>query len=492
MGQRLELMIFQNLLFNEEYTRRTLPFLKEEYFNTDATDKVLFRTIQSYVLKYSNLPTVAAIDIELSERNDITEEQYTAATAMLKAVEKRNKQVPADDMNWLIDSTEKFCQDKALYNAITQAISIFDESTRKNAAKKDSIPSILSDALGVSFDSHVGHDFLENAESRFDFYHRKEERIPFDLDYFNRITNGGIPKKSLSICLAGVHVGKSLFMCHCAAANLSNNSNVLYITLEMAEERIAERIDANLLNVQINSLLELPKETYLKRMNALKKRVKGKLIIKEFPTATANVNHLRALLEELRIKRAFTPDIIYVDYLNLMTSTRFTNAATANSYSIVKSIGEELRGLAVEYNLPIVSATQVNRTGFQSTDVGMEDVSESFGIPAIADFFFALISTEELEEYNQIKVKQLKNRFGNVSTNRSFVIGVDRSRMRLYDVEQEAQDELIDNKDTNVFDKATNNAFGRVKPSSWEEFNNSNNNNNNKHKKKRFDTITMD
>jgi len=439
--ERLESIILRSLLYNEEFARKTLPFFKDEYF-TQFTDRVVFQEIRKYFNKYSNPPTKEAVIIELGERNDLTDENFQSTTELLKEVEESYEKNDKENLSWLLERSEKFCQDKALYNAITESIGIFDE-TKESSFTKSAIPTILSDALSVSFDVHIGHDYLDNSMERFEFYRRKEEKIPFDLEYFNKITAGGLPRKTLNIALAGTGIGKSLFMCHMAANCLSESLNVLYITLEMAEERIAERIDANLMNVTLDALKELPKEVYTKKIDKLKNKIKGKLIIKEYPTATASVNNFRALMNELKIKRGFIPDILFMDYLNLCTSTRYQNNISAGSYFVVKAIAEELRGLAVEWNIPVMSATQLNRAGFMSTDVGLEDTSESFGLPATADFMFALITTEELEEHNQIKVKQLKNRYNDLVKNRNFVIGIDRAKMRLYDVEEEAQKELI-------------------------------------------------
>ena len=440
--ERIENTILRNLLYNEEYARKTLPFLKDEYFS-QFTDKAVFQEVKEYFEKYSNPPSKEALIIELNDRNDLTEEHFTSTTELLNDAEQTHEDgKDTEDISWLLERSEKFCQDKALYNAITDSIGIFDESTKTDISK-DAIPTILSDALSVSFDTHIGHDYIDNAGERYEFYKKKEEKIPFDLDYFNRITAGGLPRKTLNIALAGTGVGKSLFMCHMAANCLAENYNVLYITLEMAEERIAERIDTNLMNVTMDTLKEIPKELFDKKMDKLKKKIKGKLIIKEYPTATASVNNFRALINELKIKKGFVPDILFMDYLNLCTSTRYKNNISAGSYFVVKAIAEELRGLAVECNLPIMSATQLNRTGFMSSDVGLEDTSESFGLPATADLMFALISTEELEEQNQIKIKQLKNRYNDPVKNRNFLIGVDRGKMKLYDVEEEAQAELF-------------------------------------------------
>ncbi len=438
--ERLENIILTNLLYNEEYTRKTLPFIQEEYFS-QFSEKAVFQEIRKYFNKYSNIPSKEALIIELNERNDLTEEHFQTTTELLKDAEDRWSKEDKENLAWLLERSEKFCQDKALYNAITNSIGIFDE-TKKSDYTKDAIPTILSDALSVSFDTHIGHDYLDNSDERFDFYRKKEEKIPFDLEYFNKITGGGLPRKTLNIALAGTGIGKSLFMCHMAANCLSDNKNVLYITLEMAEERIAERIDANLMNIPMDMLKDMPKESYQKKIGKLRDKIKGKLIVKEYPTATASVNNFRALMNELKIKKGFIPDILFMDYLNLCTSIRYKNNISAGSYFVVKAIAEELRGLAVEWDVPVVSATQLNRTGFMSTDVGLEDTAESFGLPATADFMFALISTEELEEHNQIKVKQLKNRYNDPVKNRNFVVGIDRAKMKLYDVEEDAQKEL--------------------------------------------------
>ncbi len=438
--ERLESTILRNLLYNEEYARKTLPFFQDAYFG-QITDKVIFQEIKKYFDKYSNFPSKEALIIELKDRNDLTEEHFSNTAEVLNDAEKNHSDKDRESLAWLLERSEKFCQDKALYNAITDSIGIFDE-TKKSDHTKDAIPTILSDALSVSFDTHIGHDYLDNSDERFDFYRKKEEKIPFDLEYFNKITAGGLPRKTLNIALAGTGIGKSLFMCHMAANCLSDNLSVLYITLEMAEERIAERIDANLMNVPMDMLKDMPKESYHKKIGKLRDKIKGKLIVKEYPTATASVNNFRALMNELKIKRGFIPDILFMDYLNLCVSTRYRNNINAGSYFVVKAIAEELRGLAVEWDIPVMSATQLNRTGFMSTDVGLEDTSESFGLPATADFMFALISTEELEEHNQIKVKQLKNRYNDPVKNRNFVIGIDRAKMKLYDVEEEAQQEL--------------------------------------------------
>jgi len=431
---RLELSILKNLVYNEEYTRKVLPFIDAEYFS-DNTEKLVYKEIADFVDKYKVLPTNEALIINFSESKSHTEEQVRGAIEILKSIHAE-KDEPTE-MQWLTEQTEKFCQDKAIYNAIMESVSILDD--KKSGKAKGEIPKILSDALGVSFDNNVGHDYLDDYESRFNFYRHKEERIPFDLEFFNKITKGGLPNKTLNIALAGTGVGKSLFMCHVAAGCISAGYDVLYITLEMAEEKIAERIDANLLNIKLDDLHIIAKEDYLRRFEALQSKTRGKLIIKEYPTAAAGSMHFRSLLNELQLKKNFRPKIIFIDYLNICCSSRMKQGANVNSYTYIKSIAEELRGLAVEFNVPIVSATQTTRSGFSNSDVGLEDTSESFGLPATADFMFALISTEELQQLNQIMVKQLKNRYNDPSMNKKFVVGVDRSKMKLYDVEDSAQ-----------------------------------------------------
>lgn len=432
----LESTIIQNLIFNEDYTRRASHFLKAEYFH-DGVDKVIFEEIREFINKYNNRPTKEALIIAMDAREDISSTQYTQAVEEISSFENENS-----DMEWLLDTTEKFCRDKAVYNAIMESITIIDDKTGKQ--NKSAIPDLLSDALAVSFDTHIGHDFLENADERFDFYHRKEERIPFDIDYLNEITKGGIPKKTLNIFLAGPGVGKTLAMTHIASNCLTQGNNVLYITMEMAEERIAERIDANLLNVTLNDLEKLSRTAYEKKINKVKDSTKGKLIVKEYPTATAHSGHFKALLKELKMKKSFVPDIIFIDYLNICASARYSGGLSGiNSYTYVKAIAEELRGLAVEYNVPLFSATQTTRSGYSNSDVGLEDTSESFGLPATADMMLALISTEELEDLNQIMVKQLKNRYGDMNKNKRFVIGIDKPKMRWYNVEEDAQSELV-------------------------------------------------
>ena len=453
---KTEIAILKNLLQNEEYTRKVLPFLKTDYF-TENADKIVYDKVNDFVVKYNTLPSKEALVIELQEMK-INEEEFKESMELLDEINSDTEEYT--DIGWLLDTTERFCQDKAIYNAVVESISILDNP--KSKASKGVIPDILSGALAVSFDPHVGHDYLDDSDSRFDYYHRVEERIPFDLEYFNKISKGGLPQKTLNICLAGTGVGKSLFMCHVASSCLSQNQNVLYITLEMAEEKIAERIDANLLDVSIDDLHDLPKDIYDRKINNLSKTIKGKLIVKEYPTASASVNHFRALLNELNLKRSFVPNIIFVDYINICTSSRIKAGANVNSYTYIKSIAEELRGFAVENKIPIVSATQTTRSGYSNTDVGLEDTSESFGLPATADFMFAIISTEKMEQLGQILVKQLKNRYNDPTINRKFVVGIDRAKMRLFDVSQAAQDELVDTgqeNDTPSFDVATNGKF---------------------------------
>jgi len=456
---RLETTILKNLIYNEEYTRKVLPFLSVNYFQ-EREDKILYEKIAEYINQYNALPTQEALAIEL-DKSSIKDEEFQNTLKLLESITNENDEA---NISWLLDSTEKFCQDRAIYNAVVESISILDEKGR-NTRDKGSIPDILSDALSVSFDPHVGHDYFLDADERYKFYHRIEEKIPWDLEFFNRITKGGLSNKTLNIALAGTGVGKSLFMCHVAASCLSQNYNVLYITLEMAEERIAERVDANLLNISIDDLQKIPKDLYDKKIDKLKQTIKGKLIVKEYPTAAANVNHFRALLNELNLKKSFVPNIILIDYINICTSSRIKPGSNVNSYTYIKSIAEELRGLAVENAIPILSATQTTRSGFTNTDIGLEDTSESFGLPATADFMFAIISTEQMEELNQIMIKQLKNRYSDPTSNRKFVIGIDRSKMKLYDVEQFAQNELVDTgqDDEPAFDKATGGKYKNLK-----------------------------
>jgi len=445
--QTIERTALSNLIYNEDYARKVLPFIKGNYFEV-REERIIFEEIFNFVDKYKKIPTQTSLEIEVGERKDLSEIEYKKVVDIIKTLN------PVEvDFDWLVDHTEKFCKDKAIHNAIVDGISIIDGRDKNRTP--DSIPSILTDALAVSFDNAVGHDYIGDADSRFEFYHRVEERIPFDLDFFNRITKGGLPPKTLNIALAGTGVGKSLFMCHMAANCLSQGKNVLYITLEMAEERIAERIDANLMNVTIDDLHTLPKKMFENYLTKIQKKTNGKLIVKEYPTASAHVGNFRSLIKELALKRSFKPDIIFIDYLNICASSRFRGNANVGSYFYIKAIAEELRGLAVETNVPIMSATQTTRSGFVSSDIGLEDTSESFGLPATADLMFALISTEELEDLNQICIKQLKNRYNDPTINKRFILGIDRAKMRLYDVEQHAQKDIVDSgqeKDEVVFD----------------------------------------
>jgi replicative DNA helicase len=444
MTTNIEQTIIKNILTNEQFMRKVLPFIKPDYF--EGTYRQLFKEIGKFVAKYNKLPSSESFKIELDQSESFNDEQYRHAVEIIPQLFDGEKV----DQQWLFDTTEKWCQDRALYNAVMESITIIDG--KHQSLTKNALPDILTKALGVSFDTNIGHDYIENFEERYEFYHRDEERLPFDLNYFNKITKGGLPNKTLNICLAGTGVGKSLFMCHCAAGNLADGKNVLYLTMEMAEERIAERIDANLLDLPIDQIANLPKSMFAERVQGLSKRTNGKLIIKEYPTGQANAAHFRALLNELKLKKSFVPDVIYIDYLNICASSRMKGMGGAiNSYNYIKAIAEELRGLAVEFDVPIVSATQTTRSGYSNSDVGLEDTSESFGLPATADLMFALISTEELEGMGQIAVKQLKNRYNDPTYKKRFVIGVDRSKMKLYDV-HEGEQTLID--DTPVFDKS--------------------------------------
>ena len=447
--QTIERTALTQLVTNEQYARKVLPFIKEDYF-ADKTERTIFSEITKFVDKYNKIPTQTSLEIEVSGRKDLNEEEFKKVVAVIKTLESTDV-----DFDWLVNTTEKFCKDKAVYNAIVEGISIIDGKDKLRGP--DAIPNILTEALAVGFDSRIGHDYLFDYDERYDFYHTVEEKIPFDLEFFNKITKGGLPPKTLNIALAGTGVGKSLFMCHVAANCLSQGKNVLYITLEMAEERIAERIDANLMNITIDDLHELPKQMFDDKIAKIIKSTSGKLIVKEYPTASAHTAHFRGLIKELAIKKSFKPDILFVDYLNICSSSRFKGATNVNSYMYIKSIAEELRGLAVETNIPIMSATQTTRSGFVSTDVGLEDTSESFGLPATADFMFALISNEELDELNQIAVKQLKNRYNDPTMNKRFVIGIDRAKMRLFDVKPSEQNDLVDNGQEDfaepVFDK---------------------------------------
>ena len=432
----VEFLILRNLLHNEEYIRKVIPFIKADYFE-DITQKIVFEEISSFVEQYNKPATKEILSIEAEKRSDINDSSFKDVTNLISSLENE-----PSEFEWLISTTEKWCRDRAIYLALMESIQLADG--KDDTKGRDAIPTILSDALAVSFDSHVGHDYLLDYEERYESYHRKEDKIPFDLEFFDKITKGGIPNKTLNIALAGTGVGKSLFMCHFASSVLLQGKNVLYITLEMAEEKIAERIDANLLNVNIQDIVDLPKVMFGDKVTSLTKKTQGSLIIKEYPTASAHSGHFRALLNELALKKSFKPDIIFVDYLNICASSRYRTNNNVNSYSYIKAIAEELRGLAVEANLPIVSATQTTRSGFASSDVDLTDTSESFGLPATADLMFALISTEELEDLNQIMVKQLKNRYNDPTINKRFVIGIDRAKMRLYDCEQKAQNDIVD------------------------------------------------
>ena len=445
----IERTTLSNLVYNENYTRKVLPFLKSEYFS-DRQERIVFEEISKFVEKFNNRPTKQALSIELDKRKDLNDDEFKKVLEVVETLSDAEV-----DLNWLVETTEKFCKEKAVYNAVLESIKIIDGKDKQKQI--DAIPDVLSDALSVGFDQHIGHDYVDDGEGRFEFYHKKEEKIEFDLDYFNKITKGGLPQKTLNVALAGTGVGKSLFMCHFASTLLMQGKNVLYITLEMAEEKIAERIDANLMNVTMDELHQLPKKMFEDRLTKIQSKTKGRLIIKEYPTASAHAGHFRALIKELALKKSFKPDIIFVDYLNICASSRFKGNANVGSYFYIKAIAEELRGLAVENNLPIVSATQTTRGGYSNSDIGMEDTSESFALPATADFMFALISTEELEKLNQIMVKQLKNRYNDPNMNKRFVIGVDRGKMKLYDCEQEAQEDIIDNgqdDDKPLFDKS--------------------------------------
>ena len=432
---KFEHKILSNLIFDGDYMRKVIPFIKDTYFDVLA-ERTVFTEINDFVVKYDDLPTQSVLEIQVQNRNDLSEEIFKECITCIRDLHEEKT-----DANWLLDTTEKWCKERAVYLALMESIKISDGKDKTRS--RDAIPSILSEALSVSFDDHVGHDYFDDADARYEFYHRTEDKIEFDLDMFNKITKGGLPRKTLNIALAGTGVGKSLFMCHQAASCLLAGQNVLYITLEMAEERIAERIDANLFNVDIKTLVDLPKPMYDTKVSKLVKKTHGRLIIKEYPTASAHVGHFKSLLNELSLKKGFAPDIIFVDYLNICSSSRF-KGNIVNSYTFVKAIAEELRGLAVEYDVPIVSATQTTRTGYGSSDVELTDTSESFGLPATADFMFALISTEELEELNQIMVKQLKNRYNDISYYKRFCVGIDRSKMKLYNLEDSAQMNIVD------------------------------------------------
>ena len=434
--ERLELTILKNLIFNEDYARKVIPFIQPEYYE-QRVEKIVFEEIVKFIVKYGSSITIEALNIEIDDRRDLSESENKEIGELLSKL----NDVPVD-AKWILDVTEKWCRDRAIYLALMESIHIADGNDEKKG--RDAIPSILSDALSVSFDNNIGHDYLVDYEERYDYYHKKENRLEFDLDFFNKITNGGVPNKTLNIFLAGTNVGKTLAMCHMASSFLLQSKNVLYITMEMAEEEIAKRMDANMLNVAINQLEDLPKSIFTNKASKLAEKTKGTLIIKEYPTASAHSGHFKALLNELALKKSFRPDVIFVDYINICASSRFRAGSNINSYSIIKSIAEELRGLAVEHDVPIFSATQTTRSGFSSSDVEITDTSESWGLPATADFLVALISTEELEGLNQIMIKQLKNRYGDKSILKRFVVGIDRAKMRLYDVEQSAQKDILD------------------------------------------------
>ena len=435
--ETIELTILKNLIHDEEYLRKVLPFLESDYFE-NPSQKMVFEEINFFTAKYNCPITIEALGIEVSNRTDINESSFKDVSIL---IDRLSEKVTCE-YNWLVNTTEKWCRDRAIYLALMESIGIADGQNSKKS--QDAIPSILQDALSVSFDNNIGHDYLQNYKERYNFYHKKEEKIEFDLEYFNKITKGGLPNKTLNVALAGTGVGKSLFMCHVASSVLLQGRNVLYITMEMAEERIAERIDANLLNVPIQDLADLPENMFESKINNLISKTTGQLIIKEYPTASAHAGHFRSLINELALKKSFRPDIVFVDYLNICASERYRGNSTVNSYSYIKSIAEELRGLAVETEVPIVSATQTTRSGFGSSDVDLTDTSESFGLPATADLMFALISTDELEGMGQIMVKQLKNRYNDPTVNKRFIIGIDRAKMRLYDCEQNAQEDIID------------------------------------------------
>ena len=434
--ERIENLILRSLVHNEDFSRKVIPFIQPEYFH-DQSERILFEEISQYMAKYNTRPSIPALSIEVETRTDLTGEQVEGMRTTLRDFEP----VTGTD-DWMMDSTENWCKKQAIYNALMESVGIANGDDQNKS--EDAIPSILSEALGVSFDANVGHDYIENADDRFAFYHQTEDKIQFDIEMLNKITQGGLPNKTLNIALAGTGVGKSLFMCHVAASTLMQGKNVLYITCEMAEEKIAERIDANLLNVNIQDLKELPKAMFDKKISKLATKTQGSLVIKEYPTASAHSGHFKALLNELKLKKNFTPDMIFIDYLNICASSRIRAGSNANSYTLVKSIAEELRGLAVEFNVPIVSATQTTRSGYGNSDVDITDTSESFGLPATADLMLALIATEELESLGQIMVKQLKNRYNDLNYLKRFVVGIDRAKMRLYDCEQSAQDDIMD------------------------------------------------
>ena len=463
MNQSIERTALSNLITNEDYARKVIPFLRSNYFKV-REERIVFEEIQKFVDKNKKIPTKTALEIEVDNRKDLSQDDHSKIVKLITSLNSTDV-----DLEWLLETTEKFCKDKAIYNAIVDGVEIIEGKDKKRTP--DAIPDILTEALGVSFDNSVGHDYLADGQQRYDYYHKKEEKIPFDLEFFNKITKGGLPPKTLNIALAGTGVGKSLFMCHVASSCLAQGKNVLYITMEMAEEKIAERIDANMMNVEIKNLPELSKMMFDDKLTEIRKKTSGKLIIKEYPTASAHSGHFRGLIKELAIKKSFKPDIVFIDYLNICASSRFKGGANINSYTIIKSIAEELRGLAVETNVPFMSATQTTRTGFVSSDIGLEDTSESFGLPATADLMFALISTEALEEIGQMQVKQLKNRYNDPSMNKRFVVGVDRSKMRLYDVESQAQMEIVDNGQTKLNTEFEKPSFGKnTKDKQYEKF----------------------
>ncbi len=457
--QRVEQTILRHLIHTDEYSRKAFPFIQPEYFS-DRCDKIVFELISEFITKYNSLPAPEAIRISLNERRDLAQSEYDDCVTLIREISDKPEDI---DSNWLVETTESFCQRRAVYNAIMESIQIIDGKSK--AKTETAIPHILSDALSVSFDAHIGHDYIEDADDRYAFYHKVENRVPFDLEFMNLITNGGTPNKTLNIIMAGTGVGKSLFLCHHAANCLVQNKNVLYITCEMAEERIAERIDANLMDISMDDLHDLPKQIYDTKLSRVASEFTGKLIIKEYPTSTATSNHIRILLEELSMKKKFKPDIVIVDYLNICASARLKNNGNVNSYNYIKAIAEELRGLAVEYNVPVFSATQVNRSGFASSDFGLEDTSESFGLPATADFMIAMIGTEELDEQNQVLIKQLKNRYNDAVSNRKFVLGIDRSKMKLYDVKDTQQVGLVESNQEKP-DDVYGSGFGAMKEKS--------------------------
>ena len=459
MEARIEQTILKNLIQSEEFTRKVIPFLKSEYF-TDSSEQLVYQLTREYFDKYTKSPTVEALLINLDKNTSSPDKVVESARQLIGNLEQADE----SPIEWVVTETEQWCKDRAIYLAVMSSIDVLDKKSQRSTGE---IPDLLKDALSVSFDTHIGHDVLEDADARFEFYNKEEEKIPFDLEYFNKITKGGLPNKTLNIVLAGTGVGKSMFMCHQASSCLLMGKNVLYLTMEMSEEKIAERIDANTLNIPIKEIPDLSQKQFTTKIDRLKNKTAGKLIVKEYPTASAHVGHFRHLLQELDIKKDFRPDIIFIDYLNICASYRIRPGAGANSYTLVKSIAEELRGLAVEFDVPIVSATQTTRSGYGSTDIGLEDTSESFGLPATADLMFALITSDELEDLDQMVVKQLKNRYNDPTIFKRFVIGVDRSRMKFYDVEQEAQEELIDsaevNDDTPIFDKGQSSKYSDFK-----------------------------